>query len=56
MASEAIAYGNAMPILELTGELVQQIIDSYGQIRKLNLSTNGESSHFAREIHVALSG
>lgn len=32
-----------MPIRVLTVELVQEIIESYGQIRKLNLSTNGES-------------
>lgn len=55
VASEAISSGNAMPIFKLSGELVQQIIDSYGQIRKLNLSTNGKSSHFPREIRVQYS-
>ena len=31
-----------MPIRVLTTELVHDIIESYGQITKLNLSTNGE--------------
>lgn len=31
-----------MPISELSVELVLDIVESYGQITKLNLSTNGE--------------
>lgn len=31
-----------MPIRVLTLELVRDIVESYGQVTKLNLSTNGE--------------
>lgn len=33
-----------MPIRELSLELVHDIVESYGQITKLNLSTNGETA------------
>lgn len=32
-----------MPIHEFSEELVLDIVESYGQITKLNLSTNGKS-------------
>ena len=37
-----------MPIRELSLELVHEIVESYGQITKLNLSTNGEMYPAAR--------
>lgn len=37
-----------MPIRELSVELVSDIVESYGQITKLNLSTNGELSEAQR--------
>lgn len=33
-----------MPIRTLTQDLVREIIDSHGQITKLNLSNNGEKA------------